>query len=276
MNPVDHILSGPIFKGKNAWKWQAAIIATLLVFLLVSYFAEPLREMYEIASINTFPNAQRAFDFGERHFSSSAGDAYNVDLADYFFAKAQAMDPSLEYVDHERARVAFIRGQFDTALKLIDRQIAAHGTSTPNSYYVRGLIEGYMGRYDAAAKDYSHYLGHDLRNWAGLNDYAWILIKAKRFNEAAGVAAYGLQSWPENPWLLNSYAIASSELGHNSIALEAITMANTEVLSVNTDQWLRAYPGNDPRIATEGIDTLARSIEQNFRAISDAAQKNNK
>jgi len=264
---------GDIFSERNSWRFQVAVAIIVLILVLVAIFLEPLRAFYEVADLKMRPDAQKAFQFGERHFSSKEPGAYNIELADYFFKKAQEMDATLPYLLHERARVAFIRGEFQSALVAINLQISNHGSSTPNSYYIRGLILGYMGRYEEAAKDYNRFLAYEPHNWAGLNDYAWVLIKAKRYNEAAGVAAYGLQDSPDNPWLLNSYAIASSELGHHGEAQEAISRAALTVGAVTSDDWLTAYPGNDPQIAPHGITTLKQSIADNMRDIEAGGEK---
>ena len=38
-----------------------------------------------------------------------------------------------------------------------------------------------MGDYASAAKDYETYLRTDSKNWAAINDYAWVLIKDKEY-----------------------------------------------------------------------------------------------
>src|SRR6185503_11461879 len=98
-------------------------------------------------------------------------------------------------------RVAFLKGDFNKALARIDLQISLHSDKVPSSYYVRGLIEGFMGDYESAARDYKIYLKGDPTNWAAGNDYAWVLLKADKPKEALEVIDSVIPFWKENPWL---------------------------------------------------------------------------
>jgi tetratricopeptide (TPR) repeat protein len=247
----------------------AGIMAAGAGFMIL--FGGEAREMYEDASYALDPSAERAFSYGERHLDSANRDTYDFGRAESYLLRAAAKDPSLPYIYHELARLRFLKGDLGGALGFIDAQISLHGTSTPNSYYVRGLIEGYMGRYDDAAQDYARYLAVDPKNWAALNDFAWVLLKSGRFSEAAGAAALGLSYTPSNPWLLNSYAIASHELGHDEEALRALAVASSSVQSMTEREWLTAYPGNDPRVVPQGIGTLKKSIIDNIHTIAAKA-----
>lgn len=222
---------------------------------------------YEDVSLTLFPSAPRAYAYGERHFSASYPGMYDVTRAEYFFNKVRQMDPQHPFVYHQLARIAFLKGDFTRAHALVDAQIRYHGSTTPSSYYVRGLIEGYMSRYDDAAKNYEHYLQFDSRNWAALNDYAWVLLKAQRFQDAAVITARGLEDFPDNPWLLNSHATALYEVGEYAAALEVARHALNTASMVTERQWLTAYPGNDPAVAREGIATLQKSITDNVHTM---------
>ncbi|HUO50669.1 MAG TPA: hypothetical protein VMU25_03875 [Candidatus Paceibacterota bacterium] len=234
-------------------------------------FRENIRDGYEVASSVFAPNAERDFAYGERHLNASSNpQAYNLDLAEYFFWQAQKLDPMIPYLYHEIARVDFLRGNFTKALDEINLQIENQGDNTPNSYYVRGLIEGYMGDYTDAARDYAHFLQFDPYNWAGLNDYAWVLLKAGRSADAAAATSKGLSRFPNNPWLLNSNVIALYEIGDIKDARTQAQKAVAAVASVTTADWLHSYPGNDPAIAQEGIASLKEAATNNMHMV-DAA-----
>jgi tetratricopeptide (TPR) repeat protein len=190
-----------------------------------------------------------------------------MSAASYFFTQAAQMDPKLPYVYHELARISFLGGDFTKAMAQIDFQISMHGDSEPNSYYIRGLIEGYMGDYADSAKDYEHFLTFDPNDWAAMNDYSWVLLKANRPQDAADVLVRGLALFPDNPWLLNSYATALYELGQFHGALEAATHAENAAQNVTDADWLHAYPGNNPNVADEGITQLRESIADNVHTI---------
>lgn len=224
-------------------------------------------EVYERTAFALAPSASRASSYGLQHLDARNPAMYDIDAAEYFYRKAVAIDPTYPYVNHQLARVEFLRGNFNLALYYINKEIALHGDSEPNTYYVRGLIEGYAGDYTASAKDYKYFLQVDPHNWAGLNDYAWVLLKAGRFEDAASASAYGLTLFPQNPWLLNSYATATFELKHYEEALTAAKRAEAAVQTLDEREWLHAYPGNDPQIAGQGIASFKKAVADNMHTI---------
>ncbi len=213
------------------------------------------------------PTATRAYAYGERHFDANNPSAYDIDRAQYFFELAATKDVNIPYLYHELARVSFLRGNFHTALAQINFQISLQGDTTPNSYYVRALIEGYMGRYDAAAQDYERFLRSYPHNWAGINDYAWVLLKAGRAHDAERALAKGLQYFPDNPWLLNSEATALYELKKYPDALVAVQRAAINIRNLTEAEWLTAYPGNDPKIAGLGVAAFKKAVEDNMHTV---------
>lgn len=217
------------------------------------------------------PSAQRAFEYGERHFDAQDAGEYDIARAEYFFQKAALLDPTLPYLNHELARIEFLKGNFPQALALINLQIALHGDQTPNSYYIRGLIEGYAGDYDASVRDYAHFIESDPHNWAAINDYAWVLLKANNPLQAASVTGTALNSFPHNAWLLNTNATALYEVGNLQQALVKVRAAAAESQKLGASDWLHAYPGNDPRIAASGIEAFKAATLSNMHTIELAA-----
>lgn len=249
--------------------WIAAI-AAIAILVLMTPLRVFLLDQYEEVAFAVHPTAALAFEYGERHLDATDPAEYDIILAQMYFKKAAALDPTYPYVYHELARISFLRGDYALALAQIDFQISLHGDSEPNSYYVRGLIEGYMGDYTDAAADYAHYITFDPHDWAAMNDYAWILLKAQQYDLAADVSGRGLQLFPKNPWLLNTNAIALYELGdlqQASIEAKAAIQASD---TVTTEEWLRAYPGNDPSAAPEGIASLQEAASENMHTIDMA------
>ena len=127
-----------------------------------------------------------------------------------------------------------------------------------------------MGIYDSAAKDYEYFLKFDPHNWAAINDYAWVLLKAGRAKEAAKATEEGLKYFPNNPWLLNSSAIALYEVGDLQKARTRALHAWETVQKVEEREWLHSYPGNDPAIAGQGIATFRRAVQENMHTIEIA------
>lgn len=268
-----------IFSNRGVLTKRDVIIASLIALSLFAILNLKsvivcATNAYEDISFSRVPSAEKAFAYGERHFNGQNKIAYDVDRAEYFFREAVKLDPSLIYVHHELARIHFLRGHFWDAMAEINTQIQEHGTSTPNSYYVRGLIEGYMGDYASAAKDYEEFLKVAPRNWAAVNDYAWVLLKDNRPKEAAAATEEALKYFPQNPWLLNSSAIALYEIGEIEKAHERAQAAWERVQKVSEREWLHSYPGNDPAIAAEGIATFRASVEENRKRIELALASN--
>ena len=245
------------------------LVVIVILFSFI-FFRQRLRDGYEVFSVRFFPNAQRAFSYGVEHLSSDNPGAYNIDLASYFFMRTLALDPKTPYLYHQLARIAFLQGHFGEAMRDINTQIEMYGTSTPNSYYVRGLIEGYAGDYDAAVRDYGYFLSVDPANWASANDYAWVLLKANKPKEAVVATDDALKIHPTNPWLLSTNAVALYEIGDYSAALISAKKAQTGATYMTANGWLLAYPGNDPQTAQQGIVTMQKSIQENIHKIEVA------
>lgn len=229
------------------------------------------RNVFHDAAYRLDPTAERAFAYGELHFNALDRYAYDIDRAEFYLKQAALKDPTMLYVQHELARISFLRGDFTLALAKINFQIDMHGDSTPNSYYIRGLIEGFMGKYADSARDYERYLEFDPYNWAALNDYAWILLKDGRHDEALAAAERGLAAFPDNVWLLNSRAIALYEIGYGAEALVDLKAAQKNLQSVTTEDWLLAYPGNDPRVAAAGLRSFKGAVDANIHMMETGA-----
>ena len=250
---------------------SVAILTTLLLALVVygPHGGQRARiavgNIYEDISDTVAPDAERAFLFGEKRFSSRAED-YDITRAERFFVSAMIRNSDLPLVRHELARVYFLKGDFPKALGFINAQVALHGDEFPNTYYVRGLIEGYMGDYDAAVSDYRTFLRSEPRNWAAINDYAWVLLKAERAEDALHATVGGLADFPDNPWLLNTNAIALFELGFREAAHAQAYRALLASVRLTPEEWLVAYPGNDPAIASQGIAAFQSAIIANIHS----------
>lgn len=250
-----------------------ALVLGLIISLIVdgisigtsTRFVKGVQEMVTFA---TFPSADNAYEYGNRHFDAREAGVYDVDRAEYFFEEALLLDPRLPYVRHQLARIAFLRGDFREALRLIDEEIAMPGgPASASSHYIRGLILGYAGAYAESARSYERFLATHPDNWAAINDYAWVLLKDGRSREAMNATARGLSLFPDNPWLLNSNAIALHELGLDDVARMQVARAVGAAHAVSEEDWLIAYPGNDPAVAGEGIVALQEAIRRNMHTI---------
>ena len=251
-----------------------AIAAVVVLFALM--YSPSVKGVYENAALFIDPSAERAFSYGGAHFDASHPDMYDLDRATYFFAEASEINPEYPYLHHQIARIAFLKGDFTTALREIDKEIELNGAKHANAYYVRGLIKGFKGDYAGAAEDYEVFLRKYPKNWAAINDYAWVLLKDDRPRDALVALDWGVMSWPENAWLHNSRATALFEVGRIEEAAEAAAEAARLVDSVTEADWLDAYPGNDPLIAPQGIAAFKKAVAENMHTIDLALQKDAK
>lgn len=255
---------------------RQALAAATLLFLAALLYAggvEIILRGYGHVSYYLYPSAPKALQYAERHFEKTSAHAYDPALAEYWLVEALKQDPQNALAHYQFARVSFLQGEFIRALYEIDSAISLYEEGHAPSFYMKGLIFGYMGRHEDAAENFERYLALAGDNWAALNDYAWTLLQAGRIEEALKAAERGLLSAPENPWLLNTAAVALFESGNTELALERATAARAATAVLTEADWLVAYPGNDPSIAKEGVETMRRSTEENVHKIEEALQK---
>lgn len=252
-------------------KYSAAVLLAIVLFATalarVPFVRATAVVGYEHVALTIAPSAARAYEYGARHFDATHAADYDLDRAEYFFKKAEAIDPRYPYVQHQLARIEFLKGNFLAAIARINKELANNLNPSPSSYYVKGLIEGFMGKYADAAADYETYLRSDPTNWAAINDYAWVLLKDGRYEKALTAIDDGLLFWPDNPWLHNSRATALFEMGRLEEASEAASAASLAVAGLTEAAWLQAYPGNDPLIARQGIDAFQKAVAENIHTI---------
>lgn len=215
-----------------------------------------------LAFVARKPVANGLVSAGDRFFGPEG--TYSLPGAFVGYRAALFLDPDSLTARHQLARIHFLRGQFDRALSLIDEQIRIHGHSFMASYYIRGLIHGYRKAFPEAERDFREFLTWDPENWAALNDLAWIYFAQGKFAEAKETAARGLAIVPENPWLLTMHAMSTFNLGEAGAAADELRRAKAHAADLREEDWIRAYPGNDPRIASAGLASLRGAIEENI------------
>ncbi len=241
-------------------KHSRILIAVVCVGVLLTVLAPRIRSAGEDIGYRMNPSAQKAFDLAEQSFIATRPARYDIARAEYYFGEALRQDPHMPYLYHELARIAFLKGDLAQAYARINYDIAQHGDTQLRSYYIRGLIAGYMGLYDQAINDFGYFAALVPDSWAGANDYGWVLVKAGRAEDAAEVTSKALEIFPNNPWLLNTNAIALAEMGKLAEARIQIDKAARYAQAVTHSDWLYAYPGNDPASAPQGVEALKKSV----------------
>jgi tetratricopeptide (TPR) repeat protein len=197
---------------------------------------------------------------------------YNLTVADGFYTAALALDSKVPDAWHQRARIAFLNGNFNVARERINTQLALHGDSLMASYYIRGLIEGYSRNFPAAEKDFIHFLTWDPHNWAARNDLAWAYFSEGKFQDAAQITFDSLAENPGNPWILVSHAMTVYNLGYPKVAEGLLIQAQSAVEKLTEADWSHAYPGNNPNIAAQGLREFKQTIANNLALVHNGAE----
>jgi tetratricopeptide (TPR) repeat protein len=215
-------------------------------------------------------SAQDAFECGNHYFGIYGPSGYDVARAEYYFGRATNIDPTLPNEWHQYARTAFLRGDFVAALARINMQFKMRGDELMASYYIRGLIEGYAKDYAAAEKDFKHFLEWDRNNWAARNDLAWIYFAEGKYKEVVTLLhGFATTSKPPNPWLLTTDAMALYNLGDTKDAHTELIQARATAATLTEEDWIHAYPGNDPAIAGKGLAAFRQTIEDDIALVEN-------
>lgn len=215
-------------------------------------------------ALELYPNAVLAFEIGDYYFNANGSGVYDLNAAEHYYRKSLELDPATPAAWHQLARIDFLRGNFNAALAEINTQIVLHGHTVIPSYYVRGLIYGFMKNYDFAEKDFRVFLKAKPRNWGVYNDLAWVYFAEGKYAESASIAQQGLSVSPESPWLLTSEGVALLNLGEKDKAADALRKALMQAELLTPADWSMVNPGNDPHIAAEALDRMKEIIRKNL------------
>lgn len=208
-------------------------------------------------------DASLQFAIGNYYFG---GGSYDIEKAQSYFGKALEIDPMLQGPHYQLGRTYFIQSAFFDARREIDKEIELH-PDFKRSYYMRGLVNGYTRHYAEAEFDFQEFLKWKPESWAAHNDLAWIYFQEGKYKEAAETAQEGLKDAPDNPWLLNSLGVALLNIGKKKEAKEAFTKALASLNAMSPKDWGAAYPGNNPRIYSEGFAKMEASVEANLKLL---------
>jgi tetratricopeptide (TPR) repeat protein len=254
------------FTRKASWIWSVFIFIVTSGIVLSFWWAHQ-NKFIECLQFQVIPSAPAAFECGNHYFGVYGSSGYDVSKAEYYFGKAVEIDPNTPDAWHQYARTAFLRGDFQTALYRINKQFEERGDELMASYYIRGLIEGYAKDYAAAENDFLKFLMWSPYNWAANNDLAWIYFAQGKFKEAKEQTEKGLAASPDNVWLLVTHGMSSYNLGDKRQAVEDLLKARDFVKKLTEATWSRAYPGNDPRVAGEGLAAFRQAIEDDLTLV---------
>lgn len=221
---------------------------------------------FKFADLTLFLNrdANFALKIGNYYFNVYRDGAYDLNKAKKYFYKALEIDPKTPDAWHQLARIDFLRGDFQNALEKINKQIEIHGDSFMASFYIRGLISGFAGSYDQAESDFKKFIDWDPKNWAAYNDLAWIYFKKGDYKNTETTARKGLLLDYKNPWLLTALGVSLLNQNQKEEAQKTFIQAKINANLLTEEDWHKAYPGNDPKSAKNGLESMKEKIEFNL------------
>jgi tetratricopeptide (TPR) repeat protein len=207
---------------------------------------------------------------GNYYFNEFDNGAHDLDKAEEYFIKALEIDPQSPVSWFQLARIDFLRGNFQSALYKINKQIELHGDEMKNAYYIRGLIHGFDGQLGKAEQDFLKFLSFEAesRGWAVHNDLAWIYFRQGNYERAEHFANQGLLYNPGNAWLLIMRGVSLLNLGEKQEAKKVLEEALAAVEQLTEEDWQGAYPGNDPRVASQGLREMREVVEFNLGLVT--------
>ncbi len=211
-------------------------------------------------------DAEIAMNIGDYFFG---GGGYNLGLSEQAYQKALVVAPGILWGHYQIARIRFVRGEYELALKEIEGELLSNPANL-RSLYVRGLIYAYRGAPGdllLAENDFMQFIAWAPTEWAGYNDLAWIFIREEKYGQAieavdkAFANAHGAE---ENPWLWNMKGVAELNLEKYGRAEVSFSRASALALALHEAEWRKAYPGNASADATEGLKQFRDSITKNL------------
>lgn len=259
--------------------WISAGAVILLGFLLVrDSLARMAWQRYGRADTALALNrgdAGLAMQLGNYYFGGTIGRSeYDPERAEQAYRRAVAVKPGILWGHYQLARIYFVGGNYDLALEEINKELEANPENL-RSLYIRGLIYGYRnfpGDLEKTEADFRRFTRWAPKEWAGYNDFAWVLSRSGKYNEAKEailLAFRQVRDGEKNPWLWNSLGVAELNLGDYPGARLSFLKAKELAEKLTISEWGQAYPGNNPANAAAGLQAFREAIEENLRRSRD-------
>lgn len=252
---------------KNNFYISATILAISAFVLFVSVFNNKSAWLIwnnfhceRIASALEQNDPKLFFDIGNYYFGKGA---YDLKKVESYYKKALFLEPSLEGLHYQLARVYFIKNELSLARYEINKELELH-PDLKRSYYVRGLINGYDNNLDGAIEDFTEFLKWSPESWAGHNDLAWIYFKKGNYEKSLATSEEGLKYYAGSVWLLNSKGVALINLGRKEEAKIVLSQALLIAEGMSAEDWGKSYPGNNPDVYIDGLEAMKISIKRNL------------
>lgn len=195
---------------------------------------------------------------------------YNLSFSKFFYNQALLFDTKNKiprrYVHYQLGRIAFIEGNFPKTLDEMSEEIRYY-PDTYQVYYMKGLTLGYTNREREAIENFKIFVEHNSDKWAGRNDLAWLQFRIGDIDGALTTITPAYTKYPDNPWVLNTYGTLLMNKGNYQEAKKVLEKGHSISQLFTEKEWGIAYPGNDPRIYTVGLQAMRDSFASNLELL---------
>jgi len=242
------------------------LLALGALFVDKKMLAEKSWQSTHTPSLSLFiaPSAALASEIANYYFNVEESGVYDLVKARKYFEKSLELNPEEPLAWYQLARIDFLEGKSGEALQKANKQILLHGDTPQSVYYLRALIYGYDKQFREAELNFLLFLKWKPESWAAHNDLAWIYFQEGDFNSAERVAKEGLESNPQNAWLLNILGVSLLNEKRSSEAHDILVSAAAAAGKLSPLDWQRAYPGNDPAAAAKALQEMQNTIAENL------------
>lgn len=259
--------------------WQKMDASTSLArYAWERYHAAHIALALDKTDVN-LANQIGSYYFGNQAKVQTNGEnPYDLSLAKQAFSVAIAINPSLSLAHYMRARIEFIQKDSSQALADLNTELLLF-PENKRVLYMRGLVYLYgefPNNLEHAESDFREFSAWAPSEWAGYNDLAFTLAKEKKYAEATKVLKEGIKKavgGNKNPWLYDALGVMKLNQNNYEDALSYLIKAQTLADSLTEADWRRAYPGNNPAFAKDGIEAMKVGIAKNIVTAYAALKK---
>jgi tetratricopeptide (TPR) repeat protein len=217
-------------------------------------------DMPRLAAVLHSQDTDVLMELGNRFLSP---ESYSLIDARSAYARVLAIDPAYPGANYQIGRTYFLVGDHALALMYLEEEERLRPTFG-KVHYMKGLVYGYMKKFDEAGREFRAFIAYDSFNWAGYNDLAWIYFSQGYYEDAEATAREGLAQAAGNPWLNNAIGVALLAQGRHTEAAPYFEEARSGFARMTPGEWGGAYPGNSPDEHAAGLAASLGAVERNL------------
>jgi tetratricopeptide (TPR) repeat protein len=158
------------------------------------------------------------------------------------------------------------------AIFYFDKEISLYPNNS-KTYYMKGLALGYSKREQEAIESFKIYVEKNPTTWAGRNDLAWLQFRVGDIDGALATIEVIAKKDPNNPWIANTYGVLLYNKQRYREAKEVLTLGLLTLNNYTSEDWGKAYPGNNPIVYSQGLLAMKNSFRENIALVNKALVK---